>query len=83
MEASFQGLVKTLFWILFIYYGLRVVGRLLLPVLAQKMVQKAQEQFQQQQQHYAQQQQQAQQPAQPTAPKEVVGEYIDFEEVND
>ena len=53
----------------------------LITVKGKKIVEKASQQFEQQQQHY-QQQQQAQQKAQ-EKPKEkkVVGEYVDFEEI--
>jgi len=84
-EASFNGLLKAIFWILAIYYIVKFLARLFLPVLAKKMVEKASEQFQQQQQQYQNQQQS---PVDTTIKsdkpreKNKVGEYIDYEEIN-
>ncbi|UOK41319.1 MULTISPECIES: DUF4834 family protein [Flavobacterium] len=83
--ASFTGLIKALFWILFIYYALKFVMRLLAPYFLQQVVKKAEENFKQQQQNYQQQYSQAntQSSSQAEMPKErkKVGEYIDFEEI--
>jgi len=83
--ASFTGLIKALVWILFIYYALKFVMRLLAPYFLQQVVKKAEQNFQQQQQHYRnQQQQQNQQPPsnfEKPQEKKKVGEYIDFEEI--
>ncbi|WP_396155729.1 DUF4834 domain-containing protein [Flavobacterium macrobrachii] len=80
--ASMPGFLKTIFWIFAIYYIFKFLAKLFLPVLAKKVVEKASQQFEQQQQQYQQQQQQAQQKTQ-EKPKEkkVVGEYVDFEEI--
>jgi len=83
--ASFTGLIKALVWILFIYYALKFLMRLLAPYFLQQVVKKAEQNFQQQQQHYRNQQQQQnqQQPSNFEKPQEKkkVGEYIDFEEI--
>ncbi|WP_313806405.1 DUF4834 family protein [Flavobacterium sp.] len=87
--ASFTGLLKTLLWILFIYYALKFLMRLLAPYLFQQVVKKAEQNFRQQQQNYQQNtQQQYSQQNQQQAPKnemprekKKVGEYIDFEEI--
>lgn len=83
--ASFTGLIKALFWILFIYYALKFVMRLLAPYFLQQVVKKAEENFKQQQQNYQQQYSQpnTQSSSQAEMPKErkKVGEYIDFEEI--
>lgn len=87
-EASFQGLVKMLLWGFVIYYVIKFLARLFLPVLAKKMVDKAQQQFQQQYQN--QQNNQNQNTATPNPnlksdkprEKNKVGEYIDYEEID-
>jgi hypothetical protein len=83
--ANFGNLIKTLFWIVAIYYVVKFLARLFLPVLAKKVVEKATEQFQNQQQNYTTQRQNATN----TAPKsdkphetKKVGEYVDFEEID-
>lgn len=80
-EASLPGFVRTILWIIAIYYILKFLARLFLPVMMRKMVEKAQEQFNQQQQN-----QFDTNPNNPSSekPKEkkIVGEYIDYEEVD-
>ena len=82
--ASFTGLIRALLWILFIYYGLKFLMRLLAPYFLQQVVKKAEQNFRQQQQNYQQQSQAHTQSASHNEmPKEKkkVGEYIDFEEI--
>lgn len=84
--ASFTGLIRALLWILFIYYALKFVMRLLAPYFLQQVVKKAEENFRQQQQNYQQQYSQSdtqQASSRNEMPKEKkkVGEYIDFEEI--
>lgn len=86
--ASFTGLLKTLLWIVFIYYVLKFLMRLLAPYLFQQVVKKAEQNFRQQQQYQqSQQQQYSQQNQTPRSGNEMprekkkVGEYIDFEEI--
>ena len=87
--ASFTGLLKTLLCIVFIYYVLKFLMRLLAPYLFQQVVKKAEQNFKQQQQQYqqSQQQQYSQQNQQSKSKNEMprekkkVGEYIDFEEI--
>ncbi len=78
--ASMPGFVKTIFWIIAIYYIFKFLARLFLPVVAKKVVEKAAQQFQQQQQYQPQQQTQAPKTEKPKA-KKIVGDYIDFEEI--
>lgn len=83
--ANFGNLIKTLFWIVAIYYIVKFLARLFLPVLAKKVVEKASEQFQQQQQNYTNQRQ-TNTNATPKSnrPHETkkVGDYVDFEEID-
>lgn len=83
--ASFTGLIRALLWILFIYYALKFIMRLLAPYFLQQVVKKAEENFRHQQQNYQQQQSQSNtySNTQNEMPKEKkkVGEYIDFEEI--
>ncbi|MEO0045244.1 MAG: hypothetical protein RL705_435 [Bacteroidota bacterium] len=79
--ASMPGFVRTIFWIIAIYYIFKFLARLFLPVVAKKVVEKATQQFQQQQQQYQQQQQAQANKTEKTKEKKIVGEYIDFEEI--
>lgn len=81
-EASLSNLIEDIFVIVIIYYVIKFLARLFLPVLAKKVVQKAGEQFRQ---HQEQQQQANSTP--PTGKRDIshetkkVGDYIDYEEV--
>mgnify|MGYP006206045523 CR=1 FL=1 len=87
--ASFSGFVRTLLWIIVIFYALKFVMKLLAPYFLQQVVKKAEQNFQQQQQYYNQQntQQSQQQNTQANfssdkpREKKKVGEYIDYEEI--
>ena len=85
-EASFDGLIRAILWIFAIYYILKFLARLFLPVIVKKVAQKAEEQFKQQHQNYQNQQHQqttAQTTSKSDKPRETkkVGEYIDYEEI--
>ena len=81
-EASLSNLIQDIFVIVIIYYVIKFLARLFLPVLAKKVVQKASEQFRQQQE-----QQQQSNSTPPTGKRDIshetkkVGDYIDYEEV--
>jgi len=49
-EASFQGFIRTLIYIIAIYYIIKFLARIFLPILVKKAVEKAGENFQRQQQ---------------------------------
>ena len=78
--ASFNGLLKAILYILAFYYIVKFLAKLFLPVVAKKVVEKATKQFQEQQQQYQQQQSQTTTQEKPKE-KKVVGEYVDFEEI--
>ena len=81
-EASLSNLIQDIFVIVIIYYVIKFLARLFLPVLAKKVVQKAGEQFRKQQE-----QQQQSNSTPPTGKRDIshetkkVGDYIDYEEV--
>lgn len=88
--ASVPGFIRTLLWIVLIYYAIKYFFRLFGPMIFQAAVKKAgenfQQQFQQQQQYqqqYNNQQQQAYEAPKQDKPheKKKVGEYIDYEEI--
>ena len=81
-EAGLSTLIGDIFILFIIYYAIKFLARLFLPVLAKKVVEKASEQFQQQQQDKYQNTTTNQQ-TKTDKPRETkkVGEYIDYEEV--
>lgn len=89
--ADFTGFLRTVLIVIAIYYILKFLSRIFLPILMQKAMNKAQENFKQQAEKFSQQQQQynhSQQNSQSTSEKEMpkvkkqVGEYIDYEEID-
>ena len=87
------GLVKFLFWFFFISYVLKLLTRILAPILLKRFTNKMQDRFQGK---YNQQYENPQNPVQPegkvtlkkTKPStqtksDGVGDYVDFEEVED
>lgn len=77
-EASFWGFFRTLIWIVGIYYVLKFLARLLMPILFRKMVAKTQQRF-----YEFQKQNNTSSSSQKDKFKETkkLGEYIDYEEV--
>ncbi|WP_158963372.1 DUF4834 family protein [Myroides fluvii] len=91
--ASFGGFLRTLVIIVVIYYAFKFAMRYLFPLFVYKMAKKVERNFQQQQQDFYQQNRTTQEEPnfndQSTGGKDkfprstkVVGEYIDFEEVD-
>lgn len=90
--ASFNGILKTIFYIIAFYYVFKFLARLFLPIMVKKVVEKAGENFQQQQ--YQQQQSRNQSTfrtdesitdtTSSSKPRETkkVGEYVDYEELD-
>jgi len=87
-EAGLMNFLRTILIILLIYYGLKLIGRLVFPIFIKKMMQNVE-------QRYGQQRRQ-QEPPKPhfkegetvidKAPKQVksndnVGEYVDYEDL--
>ena len=87
--ASFIGVLNTILVIMLIYYGLKFVGRFLIPLLFQKVVKNAEEKFKQQQenQNYNNTKEGEitidKKPNGQNKSNNDVGEYIDYEEVDD
>ncbi len=83
-EASVAGFIRTLFYIVVIYFILKFLARLFFPIVMKKMVQKAEEQMRQQYQNQQDFTNTTSKTSHSDKPKETkkVGEYIDYEEVD-
>jgi len=80
--ASFTGVIKILFYIILFYYIFKFAMRLLLPIVMKKAMEKAQENLRQQEYRFRESQQQYNPPKQERKEnKKIVGEYIDYEEI--
>lgn len=87
--ASFIGTIETILYIICIYYIIKFVSKLLFPILVKKAVEKAEQNFNQRynQQNYQSQNQQDEIIFDPNKDKKtrsskVVGEYVDYEEID-
>lgn len=75
------SLLRTLLWIIAIYYILKFLARIFLPLIAKKVVEKASQQFQQQQENIKNQKTTQNQTVDKPKEKKIVGDYVDFEEI--
>lgn len=85
--ASFNGILRTLFILVCIYYVIKLLARIFFPIMVKTVVQKAEQSFQQQQQNYQRQNSQddfVNANRRSDRPRETkkVGEYIDYEEID-
>ena len=91
-DASFAGFIKTLIYVVAIFYIVKFLARLFFPVLVKKVVEKAEENFQNQQQN-AQNSSWQKQPksndviidtsnAKKSRQTKKVGDYVDYEEID-
>lgn len=84
-EASFNGFIKMIFWLIIFYYVVKFLAKIFLPILVKKAVEKAGEKFQQNQ-NFNQNQNSKDEiifNKNNDKPRETkkVGEYVDFEEI--
>lgn len=89
-EASLTGFLITISYIILIYYGIKIIGRYVFPIFLNKMVKnfekKVKEQQGYQQPHDNSKEGETsinKKPIQPKEGKKDVGEYVDYEEVDD
>ncbi len=88
--ASFNGFIKTLFIIIAVWYLIKFLARIFLPILIKKAVSKAGQNFQQQQNQYNNSRRYSDNeikidtevPNQRPREKKKVGEYVDYEELD-
>ena len=87
--ASFIGVLNTIFIIMLIYYGLKFVGRYLVPIFFQKVIRNVEKKVKQQQdyQNYTGTKKGEttidKNPSEQNKSNNNVGEYIDYEEIDD
>ena len=87
LVADIPSFLKTLAIILMVYFGLRFLGKLLWPYLVKYITKKAGQKMENAFKGFQHQAQQAQRPTAQTkdVPKKaskVVGEYVDYEEID-
>ena len=87
----FMGLLRTIFIILLVYYGVKFLSRLFAPVLMRFVAKKAKQRFGQQFNQHQNHQEPLQKdgeisidktPEQQKASNKDVGEYVDYEEID-
>lgn len=90
--SSFSSLIKTIAILLFIYYAIKFLGKLLAPYLVKRMLKKFQQRFEGQMHQYHGSREdvhdtiyrnsQTNLKKNDLKEKKKVGEYIDYEEIN-
>ena len=83
-EASFNGFIKMIFWLIIFYYVVKFLAKIFLPILVKKAVEKVSENFQQNQNYNNNNQDEiienTKKSTQHNKDKKV-GDYVDFEEI--
>ena len=87
-EASVQGLLRTIGIILVVYYVLKVIGRFAAPIIIKKAASKFEERVKNQQQSSEPQSKVGEtvidkKPGSSKSSNDSVGEYVDYEEVDE
>jgi hypothetical protein len=89
-EASFLGFLRTILTIMVIYYGLKFIGRYLFPIFFQKMVKNVEKKVREQQGYQAPVDESKEgettidkKPLSNKGSNNNVGEYVDYEEVDE
>jgi len=84
--ASFPAFFRTIIIIFGVYYALKFLARIFMPILMKKIVRKDQQNFEQHAQNINKNQQNTQQPDVSTnknpKSKKQIGEYVDYEELD-
>ena len=88
-EASVQGFLRTILILILVYYALKLLGRILFPVLFQKAVRNFEDKVRQQQDQANSQDQVREgetvidrKPKPQQESNNNVGEYVDYEEID-
>ena len=87
-EASVQGLFRTILIIVAVYYVLKIIGRFAAPIIIKKAASKFEERFKNQQQAAEPKEKIGEtiidkKPSSSKTSNDNVGEYVDFEEVDE
>lgn len=89
-EASLQGFLRTILIIMLVYYALKFIGRYLFPLFFQKIVKNFEKKVREQQSYQKPVDQTKEgeitiekQPLQSKESNKDVGEYVDYEEVDE
>lgn len=85
-EASFNGFIRMIFWLIIFYYIVKFLAKIFLPILVKKAVEKAGENFQQNQNYNTNQNNKDEviinKKSDKPSETNKVGEYVDFEEID-
>jgi hypothetical protein len=89
-EASLTGVLLTISYIILIYYGLKIIGRYVFPIFLKKILNNVEQKAREQQENQAPKDNIKEgetvidkRPSQNKESNNNVGEYIDYEEVDD
>ena len=88
--ASFQGVIRILLIILVVYYGMKILTRILAPYLLKSMAKKAEKRFGEQYRDFRYEEPKAEvgettidkMPDKKSSSNKDMGEYVDYEEID-
>jgi hypothetical protein len=85
-----MGLLRTIAIILIVYYAFKLIGRYVLPLFVKRMVDNVEKKYKDQQQNFSQDENAKvgetvidKKPSQTKGSNKDVGDYVDYEEIND
>lgn len=90
-EASFMGVIRIILIILLVYYGVKLIGRLLAPFLMRSIQKKMEKRFSEQFEQYQRKSEPKHEegetvidkiPNRDNSSNKDVGEYVDYEEID-
>lgn len=89
-EASIQGLFRTILIFILIYYAVKIIGRFVFPLVVKRFMGNLEEKMKNQQQQYSPEKDEKvgetiidKTSVKNTKESNAVGEYVDFEEVDE
>ena len=85
-----MGLLRTILIILIVYYAFKLIGRYILPMFVKRMVDNVEKKYKDQQQNYSRDENAKvgetvidKKPSHTKGSNKDVGDYVDYEEIND
>ena len=85
-----MGLLRTIAIILIVYYAFKLIGRYILPLFVKRMVDNVEKKYKDQQQNFSRDENAKvgetvidKKPSQAKGSNKDVGDYVDYEEIND
>jgi hypothetical protein len=80
-EAGMVTFLRTILIIVLVYYGIKFLFKILIPIILNRFMKRQQDKFQQAQSHNSTQKNPSKEEKKSTERKDTLGEYVDYEDV--